>query len=300
MKVGDISEPVRSEVGFHVIYCTEHTTPEATPLNHCYANVGYDCALEVANERSRSRADSVRRKLRTIPQAQAFAAANRLEIYHDQVTPDQFANAAKNLRDYMDKLAKTPAGSFHPDIVFYTGLGWGVTWVDSIVPERPGTWEAMRERAIETYRSEASYRANAAKAAELDSMGRAGWSLDSLATLWGGLERRQLEGPGTPLTQLGGVPIVDSLVFGNGQRAPALAVGATTGWIDFPGGFVRLRLRDRQSPQPVRVDARVTADVQAGLERNLRARYARIQENFTVRILDHELAETKLPDATEP
>lgn len=300
MKVGDISEPVRSEVGFHVIYCTEHTKAEATPLNHCYTNVGYDCALEVAKERSRFLADSVRRKVRTIAQAQKFAAANRLEMYHDQVTPDQFANPVKNLREYMDQLAKTPAGSIHPDIVYYSGSGWAVTWVDSIAPERPGSWEAVRERALETYRSEASYRTNAAKAAELDSMGRAGWSLDSLAALWGGLENRQLQGPGAPLTQLGGVGIVDSLVFGTRTRAPALAVGASTGWIDFPGGFVRLRVRDRLAAQPVQLEARVTADVQAGQERNLRARYARIQESFPVRIHDPELAETKLPDASEP
>ena len=93
---------------------------------------------------------------------------------------------------------------------------------------------------------------------------------------------------------------MDSLVFGNGSRPPALAVGASSGWIDFPGGFVRLQVRDRQSAQPVQLEARVTADVQAGLERNLRARYARIQEQFPVRILDPELAETKLPDASEP
>jgi len=184
--------------------------------------------------------------------------------------------------------------------VFYSGSGWAVTWVDSIAPERPGSWEAVRERAIETYRSEASYRANAAKAAELDSMGRAGWSLDSLAALWGGLESRQLQGPGAPLTQLGGIGIVDSLVFGTRSRAPALAVGASTGWVDFPGGFVRLRVRDRLAPQPVLLEARVTTDVQAGLERNLRARYARIQENFPVRIHAPELAETNLPDASEP
>ena len=143
MKVGDISEPVRSEVGFHVIYCTEHTTSEATPLNHCYTNVGMDCALEVAKERSRFLADSVRRKVRTIAQAKKFGAANRLEVYHDAITPDQFANPVKSLRSYMDQLAKTPAGSIHPDIVYYTGLGWAVTWVDSIAPERPGTWEAV-------------------------------------------------------------------------------------------------------------------------------------------------------------
>lgn len=300
MKVGEVSDPVRTEVGWHVIYCTEHTPAEATPLNHCYANVGYDCAREVAHERSRVRADSLRRALRTIEQGRAFGTKYQYEMQRDHLTPRDFANPTKSLADYFGKLAKVQPGSFHPDLVFYAGSGWAVTWVDSISPERSGNWDQVRERAIEVWRSEANYRANAAKAAELDSMGRAGWSLDSLGTLWGGLENRQLQGPGAPLAQLGGVGIIDSLVFGTATREPALAVGASSGWIDFPGGFVKVRLRDRQKAQPVQLEARVTADLQTGLERNLRARYAKFQEEFPVRIHDPVLAETRLPEPTEP
>jgi hypothetical protein len=300
MKPGDISDPVRTEVGYHVIQCTEHHMSEATPLNHCYGNVGYECARDLSKQRSHDRADSLRRTLKSVAQARAYGARNVVEILHDDLTPDLFAHPTRDLADYFDKLSRLPAGALHPDIVFYTGSGWAVTWVDSISPERPGTWETMRERAIQTYRAEANYRVNAAKAAELDSMGRAGWSLDSLGGLWGGLENRQLQGPGLPLTQLGGIAIVDSLVFGVRDRAPALAVGATSGWNDFPGGFVRVRLRDRRVAPPVQLEAHVTADLQNGLERNLRTRYAKLQEDFPVRILDPELAETKLPEPIEP
>jgi hypothetical protein len=221
-------------------------------------------------------------------------------MQHDHLQPRDFANPGKSLADYFGKLEKVQPGSFHPDLVFYSGSGWAITWVDSISPERAGSWEQVRERAIEIWRSEASYRANAAKAAELDSMGRAGWSIDSLGTLWGGLENRQLQGPGAPLAQLGGVAIVDSLAFGTGTAPAALSPGQSSGWIDFPGGFVKIRMRDRQAAPPVQLEARVTADLQTGLERNLRARYARMQESHPVRIHDPVLAETKLPDAVEP
>lgn len=300
MKVGEISDPVRTEVGWHVIECTEHHASEATPLNHCYGNVGYDCAQALAKERCRLRADSLRRKLKSVEQARAYGAKNQLEVLHDHLVPKDFQYPPLPLADYFGKLAKVEPGAFHPDVVFYSGSGWAVTWVDSISPERPGSWEQVRDRASEVWRSEGSYRANAAKAAELDSMGRAGWSLDSLGTLWGGLENQQFEGPGQMLPQMGGVGVVDSLTLGTATRPAALAVGQQSGWIELPGGFAKVRLRDRQAAPAIQLEARVTADLQTGLERNLRARYAKLQAEYPVRILDPDLAETKLPEPTEP
>jgi hypothetical protein len=299
MQGGDVSDPVRTEVGFHVIQVTDHLPAEITPLNYCYANVGYTLAMQTGKEQARVRADSLRRTFRTVADARREAEAGRFSVLHDVVVPGEFT-VPQDLRAFFTTLEQLPGGTLHPMTGWYGALGWAVAWVDSVVPPRVGSWSEVRDRVLQVYRSEANVRAVRAKAAELDSMARAGWSLDSLAGLWGGLETRELSGPGAPLQQLGGAAIVDSLVFGDERTAAALAVGDATSWIDFPAGYGRVRLDIREDPPPAQLETRVQADVEAGTERNLRVAYDKLKATYPVRILDPKLAESPLPPALEP
>jgi len=299
MQPGDVSDPVRTEVGWHVIQLTEHMPAEITPLNYCYANVGYALAMQTAKEQARVRADSLRRSLGSVAEARREAGTGRFEVLHDAVVMGSLT-IPQDLRPFFTTLDQLPPGKIHPQIAWYGAAGWAVAWVDSVVPPRVGSWSEVRDRVIETYRAEANMRAVRTKAAELDSMARAGWSLDSLGGLWGGLESRDLPGPGTPLPQLGGAAIVDSLVFGSERTPPALAEGHDTSWIEFPTGYARLRLAVHEDPQPAQLEARVQADLQAGAERNLRVAYDKLKVTWPVRILDPALADTPLPPATEP
>jgi hypothetical protein len=299
MQTGDVSDPVRTEVGFHVIQITEHLPPEITPLNYCYANVGYTLAVQTAREQAHARADSVRRTFRSVADARREAGTGRFSVLHDAVVPGSMT-IPQELRAFFTTLQQLPAGAIHPQVGWYGASGWAVTWVDSIVPPRVGSWGEVRQRVIDVYRSEANLRAVRTKAAELDSMARAGWSLDSLGGLWGGLETHELSGPGSLLPQLGGPAIVDSLVFGSESRPAALAQGDETPWIEFPAGYARVKLDVRENPQPAQLEARVQAALQAGTERNLRLAYEKLKAEYPVRILDPKLADTPLPPATEP
>jgi hypothetical protein len=299
MQPGDISDPVRTEVGFHVIQCTEHLPVQATPLKYCYANVGLSLATQVSREQGRLRADSLRRSIHSLAEARRLTLDPRFGVAHDAVVPGELT-VASDLRPFFRKLEALPVGTIHPEVAFYSGSGWAIAWVDSVAPAREGTWEQARDRALQTYRSEAGDRSLRAKVAELDSMGRAGWSLDSLAGLWGGLETYDFQAPGLALPKLGGAAITDSLVFGVSLKPPALGIADASGWVDLPGGACRVRLVARKEPPQVQVDTRVGADLQAGLERNLRREYERLMATYPVRILDRELAETPLPEAVEP
>lgn len=203
------------------------------------------------------------------------------------------------LRNYFLGIEKLRPRQFYPGIQEYRGMGFAVTWCDTVLPPRPATWAEARTRAIDFYRDEVARRKMLASRAELDSMTRAGWSLDSLGEVVGGLRHQTLEGAGGGLTGLGGAAIVDSLVAGTATRGPSLSPGQVTEWVEFPGGLARLRLVERKAPDPIALANRVESRKRVALERNLRNAFDKLKQRFPVRILDHDLEITALPDLTE-
>jgi hypothetical protein len=157
-------------------------------------------------------------------------------------------------------------------------------------------WEDARERAITAYRQGAGERAMLGKVAEMDSLAAAGWSLDSLGTLWGGLKRsRELSAVGTD--QAAGLPqSLDSLVFGLAGRPPALAEGQVSGWVRWPGGMARVRLLERREPPADRVRVRTDELRRIAIERRMKGYFDDLGKRYPVRILDKKLAAIPLPE----
>jgi parvulin-like peptidyl-prolyl isomerase len=298
MEPGEIGGPVRTEVGHHVLQCLERVPAEVTPLKYCYSTVASSLAQEKAMRMARLRADSLRRVLRSPAQAAALARRQGILVYQNEHvigTPIH----VKDLKSYFAKLETLKAGQFHPDVQEYRGMGYAVTWVDTILPPRAPSWEEAREQALELYRREGDRRRMLAKRAELDSLLRAGWSLDSLATLYGGLERFGPSGPGGTLERLGGQELLDSLAFGGDGRPAVLREGEVTDWIEFPAGLAKLRLAQRIPADPIQVASRLETESWAVLEMNLRAAFDRMKQRFPVQILDPELRLVELPKLTD-
>jgi hypothetical protein len=176
-----------------------------------------------------------------------------------------------------------------------------ISWVDSITAPLPPAWDAARAAALDRYRRGASARAVEAKRAELDSMTAAGWSFDSLTTLWGGLEHVEDANLSTKLPYLG-TRDLDTLVFGT--RVPArLRIGEASDWIVFPAGLVRLRVVERAAPNPAQLAARIEDERRRTEARQLESYFAVLKRRFPVRILDPELSMVDLPpipDDTPP
>jgi peptidyl-prolyl cis-trans isomerase D len=293
MKPGDLSEPVRTSLGYHIIKCTNYLPAVVQPLAHVYANAAASAAMQKADTLARARADSLLRSFRTV--AQARDAARRLGILVDTFShPIGSPPPSTALQPYFDRLATIAPGKFYPLVQHFQGQGFAVTWVDSITAARAPSWEDARARAIEAYQRSAGERAVAAKRAELDSMLASGWTLDSLATLWGGLETLERARMGTTLAGFGGRAILDSLLFG-GDRPPALATGSVTDWVELPGGPVRIRVDAREQPSATEVESRVAQDVRLETERALTAFYESLKQRFPVRILDPGLRAVALP-----
>jgi parvulin-like peptidyl-prolyl isomerase len=298
MSVGELRGPVKTEAGYHILECLEHVPAEVVPLKYAYANVGQDAAREKGRRIAHFRADSLFRTLKTV--AAARAAAHRLgyEIYQDDHTigdPIQVAD----LRPLFLGIEKLHPRQFYDQIQEYRGMGFAITWCDTVLPPRTATWEEAHERVIEASRRETARGRMLAKQAELDSLLRAGWTLDSLAELRGGLRHLILDGPGVGLSGLGGAAIVDSLVIGAPGKGPALRPGQFTEWVEFPGGLARVRLLEKKPADPVALANRIESSKRVTLELNLRNAFDRLKQRFPVRILDHDLEITELPALTE-
>jgi parvulin-like peptidyl-prolyl isomerase len=298
MRPGDITGPVRTEVGYHILECLEYLPPKISKLVEVYANVAYDCAQRKAKRLAGERADSLYRTIKSVAQAKAVAKRLGLEILGTEHEVGDLGRFDLDLLPYIQKIETLKPGQIYPGTQLYEGLGYVISWIDTIIPPRALTWDEARARATDQYRRDRAEGALLAKRAELDSMAAAGWSFDSLATLWGRAERLNEGSLGDELRGMGGRARLDSLAFG-GVHPPVLEVGKPTGWIEFPGGLARLKLVERLAPDAEDLDRRVEKRAQLVLWRNLRDYFDRLRSRYPVEILDGELRATALLEPTE-
>lgn len=295
MQEGDLGGPVKTEVGYHIIKCTEHAPAFVQPLKLVYSIVASDCARVKGDTLAMVRADSLVRTIKTAAQGRAVAKRLGYTTNEYQFGVDEF-NRAPDMEGYFDRLFKLKPGEVMPVKWLAKGSGYWITWVDSIAPAIDPTWEDARDKALEAYRAGAGERAMMAKVAEMDSLAASGWSLDSLGALWGGLARsKDLSAVGT--TQRASLPVaLDSLVFGLNGRPPALEDGQVSGWVRYTGGVARVRLVDRKDPPEDRLRVRVDELRRIEVERQMERYYAELRKRYPVRILDKKLAAIPLPE----
>ncbi len=293
LRPGEVSGLVKSEVGYHIIRCHEYLPAFVQPLVLCYSNVSSDLAMEKADSVAARRADSLYRVTRTPAQARAASARQSFLIQPYARAIGEDTGGDKVFETYARKLEALKPGELYPGIYYEKGTGYMISWVDSITAPLPPAWDAAHAAALDRYRRGASARAVEAKRAELDSMTAAGWSFDSLATLWGGFEHVEDAGLATKLPYLG-TRDLDTLVFGT--RVPArLKIGEASDWIVFPAGLVRLRVRERAEPNPAQLAARLEDERRRTEARQLESYFDGLKRRFPVRILDPDLKMVDLP-----
>ena len=294
---GEMSGVVKTEVGYHIIRCHEHLPPVVQPLVLMYSNVSADLAAEKSEQVAARRADSLLRVLRTPAQARAAAAKLHLKVQAYSHPIGQQAGRDPQLRAYFEKLDTLRPGQLYPGTYAEKGLGYMVSWVDSVTAPVAPVWDQARSTAIDRYRHGAADRALQAKRAEMDSMMAAGWSFDSLATLWGGLEHAVDANLATRLPYLGARDL-DTLVFGT--RVPArLKIGEVSDWVGFPAGLARLRVIERPEPNAAQLAARVESERQMARARVMESYFSTLKKRYPVRIIDPEMSAVILPPIPE-
>ena len=77
---------------------------------------------------------------------------------------------------------------------------------------------------------------------------------------------------------------------------PVLVQGQATPWIEFPGGFAKLKLVLRGDPDPVEMANRMATESRITLERNQRKAYDKLRQRYPVEILDPQLRLVDLPE----
>jgi hypothetical protein len=294
LKVGETSEPVRTEAGWHIIRVIDQLPLVAEPLSHVYANVGSDAASEKAERMAMASADSLLAIVHTPARLRAIAKRKNYELLRREVAFNEFETITPSLRPLLRTLSAMEPGQVVGSGRPVKGLGVLIAWLDSIAPARNADWPSVRTRVIDEYRHARAIETLYAKRAELDSLAAVGFGLDSIAALWGGFERITDAAPGKGIVGLGGAERVDSLVFG-GARSAGLAVGQTSDWVELTRGIARIRLAERVPPGLDAVAARTESQRRLKLERGLQGYFARLSQTHTVRILDPELREIPLP-----
>jgi hypothetical protein len=300
MQAGQISQPVRTEVGWHVIECVDRLPLDAEPLSHVYVNVASDAAEAKAVRIAMMRADSLLAHVRTVEDARRVSDRNGIPIYPMRVHVGETVLAPSEA-PYIRALEKMKPGELYPAIHEMRGIGYSISWVEQFLPPPPPTWEEAKPRALSVYRAEGSRRVILAKQAEIDSLLRAGWSFDSLGVLQGGLDRDVDLQRGGTLKGLGKAPAAyDSLLFGSESMRPALEVGMVSDWVTFTNGRVRMRVEQREPPLPAQVDSRMASLRRNAAEAALRAYYEDLKARYPVKILDPKLRTVALPEAPPP
>lgn len=294
---GEMSDLVKTSSGYHIILCITHEPPVIHPLSMIYSNVSSDAATAKAETLAVLRADSLVRTLRTVQQARAAAARLGLTIYANQHRRGDPVNIT-NVKPFFEAIEQLGSGEVMRKPFRVKGQGTWITWVDSITPPRSPKWEDVRQKVIDAYRQDAGQRALEAKRAELDSMFAAGWSLDSVGALWGGLDRLRDVVGGKGLPAMGGAEIVDSLVFGT-ARVPGLAVREGSPWLTLPNGIARLRVTSRDEASAEQLAGRVEKLRQEAIDRRMYAYFEDLKKRYPVRILDARLRELDAPRPPE-
>ena len=295
LEVGEVSEPVKTEVGYHIIKVIDHQPMVAEPLVRIYPSVGADAANEKAQRMARHMADSLCQAARTPAQARAAAEKLHLDVIpYRHVIGDR--NYPPEMLHAMISLEQAKPGEIVPEVLNVPGLGSAFQWVDSVTASTPPAYEQVRPQVLMEYRREVGRRALEAKRAELDSLMRAGWSIDSLGALWGGLETAPEVAPGRGVAALGSPGVVDSLIFGSAGLEP----GRVSDWIDLGVALARFRIDKRIPPGPSLLAARLESERRTLLENHLFDYYERLKRRYSVRILDPELRGVTLPPLPTP
>ena len=295
MRPGDLSsEPVKSPVGYHLIKAREYVPMVAQPLARIYADVAESAALEKADSVAMQRADSLLRVLKNADQARAAASRAGLMTLSYAYTSGSWRDYPQDLALYYQRLETLRPGQLLPVRPKIGGMGYPVTWVDSISAPAPSTWEKARARALEAYRADAGLRAVGAKRAELDSLMQAGWSFDSVGVAWGGLQHVKDVTPGQRITGIGTIGAVDTLLFGL-EGSDGLSPGALSDWMTLPAGILRLRTSEIRPPDASALSTRVENERRAETERALVGYFEELKKRYPVRILDRTLRDVALP-----
>lgn len=291
-------QPVRTPLGWHVIQCTDHVPAVVHDLDWVYTVVGTNAARDKSMRMASATADSFVRVLKNGREARALAARRGYQV---QSMPKRIGETSQNaaLAEYFHRLDTARPGQMVMGVPGMPGTDFWVTWVDSIAPAGKPSWEVARPAAIEAYRRSAGRRALEAKVVELDSLLSSGWSFDSVAALWGGLETVTDAQASRGLPNLGGGPLLDSLLTGSpGHKA--LQPGEESRFVEFPNGWAKIRFVSRSAPAREAVQARMENERSAATERGLIAYFDRLKQRWPVRILDPKMRDLNPAQPASP
>jgi len=292
--VGEVSPPVRTEIGYHIIKCEDAVPMYVEPLEHIYTTVGMDAAMDKGIRIARATAESLYHACRTPAELEAGTVKLGGQVHHYRHEVGQSNRYPEVMRPAMRKLETMKAGDIYPGAEYYRHIGACLLWVDSIAPPKPPQWGEARERALDAYRALVRGRAFESKRAELDSLLAAGWTFDALGDAAGGLTRASIKA-GDGLAGWKPTDTVDSLVFGV-ERAAVLEPGDVSDWVPMREGAIKVRVDRWDLPSPSEMASRIEARRAEAAQTARFDYFEGLKLRYPVNILEAELKGVPLPE----
>lgn len=293
LKLGQVSDPVLSTDGYHLLKLEEHVAEVTEPLAWVYTAVGADAALKKTQVLARQIADSLAQVIRSPAQGQAVANKLGLQVDQFRHRPGD-RGYPETLIPMAERLERMKPGEIYPGSEYFLGQGAAAMWVDSIAAPRVQDWAFAQTPVLIEYRRRMSAHALESKQAELDSLARSGWTFESLGELWGGLAGDDHYVRRKALGKLGASERVDSVVFG-APGAAGLSAGKLSGWLPLSDFSVRVRVNSRGTPSAAEVEQQMGPIRGLAIEYGLRDELKELRRQFPVRIVDPVLREVALP-----
>jgi peptidyl-prolyl cis-trans isomerase D len=239
LPVGGLSQPVKTQFGFHLIRVEERKQEGVRPLAEVRNEIHTELAQARAESLAHAGAESIRKRIPRVGVTVAASAYGGVKTT-PPVAVNEVIPGLGNVPELVEKLPQLPVGEWASE-PYREATSWLVLRVTQRVPPGPAEFTEVRRQAIEDMKNEKKRARIADRTTTVRATLGAGAPLDSAAAAFGGLKDSGL------LTRSAGfVPFLgaEPQVV---QRAFAMKVGQTSDSIHVATGSAWIRVDERKT-----------------------------------------------------
>ena len=283
MQPGQVSDPVKTSFGYHVIKMVEKRAATSKPLAEVQAQIEDQLKWQRAQDEAQRTSDEIAGKLKKAADLDTVAKPRGLTVaetgFFGREEPIAGLGMAPAAAEQAFRLADgevSPAIRTPQGFVFLTVTGKQDAYVPKLEEVKPRVREdVLKKKAIEAAQQKASALAAQLKSGDFDAIAKSA-----------GLEVKttDLIGRGAPIADAGVSPAIDAAAF-------ALTAGAVSDPITTDNGAVVVKVLEKKAPTP----AEITAGKQQTKDELVNERRGRFYATYMAKARDRMKVEINQP-----